>query len=80
MVFLCYTQVMDVLSLTKNYETLGGAVIGQAIKDLDDVERSIRDGARQFLVGRRLDMFIETFHLPVSPGYVRRTLRREGKI
>jgi len=71
---------MDIARLSGNYDTLGGAIIGQAVKDLRSKNMRNKRDALCFLRGKRLDKFIDIFNLPLSASYIRKKLRKGGAI
>jgi len=57
---------------------LGASVIEQAVSDIRSktVTKSIRDDAKDFIFGSRLDSYIDEFSLEIDANIIRRGLRK----
>lgn len=66
--------------MVDQFKTLLCAVIHRAVDDLALPRRRHRDlvnDAEDFLTTKRLDRFIQTHHLDLSPSYIRDRVRKE---
>ena len=52
-----------------------GHIIRQSLQDLNTLDKLVRNDAKDFIFTDRLDRFIDTWDLDLSPGWVRRIAR-----